>query len=213
MVLIGGGEFSFGETEEFDRFILDKAPRDNRKIAFLPTASGSTEYGRHLGEYFRGLDPSTELESVPVYRSRDAKRAKNAERVKKAGIVYIGGGVTNQLVTTIAGTVVEAAIREVLERGGVVAAIGAAASAVGSLARSMLTVGAPIDALGWLPGVLVEAGVRGPSDRRFQMLMGSPKVSLGVGIPSGTALAIGSDQVGLVLGDGEIVVLRKGPGS
>jgi peptidase E len=52
LVLIGGGEFSFGETREIDEFLLAQMPPDRRSIAFLPTASGSAEYAQHLGKYF-----------------------------------------------------------------------------------------------------------------------------------------------------------------
>ena len=209
LVLLGGGEFSFGDTEQFDRFILSKMPAGNRHIAFLPTASGSTEYGRHLGHYFRGLDPTVELETVPVYRPRDARRGRNVERVRRAGLVYLGGGVTNTLLSTIRATPVEEAIRDVQARGGVVAAIGAAASAAGSVARSMVTVAAPIDGLGWIPETLIETGIEGVDDRRFRLLMSTPGLRLGIGIPAGNALAIGPDRNCLVLGDDTIVVLRK----
>ena len=50
LVLLGGGEFSFGETLLADRAWLDRAP--DGPIGFLPTASGSDDYGRHLAAYF-----------------------------------------------------------------------------------------------------------------------------------------------------------------
>ena len=43
LVLIGGGEFSFGETREIDEFLVRNMPPDRETIAFLPTASGSAE--------------------------------------------------------------------------------------------------------------------------------------------------------------------------
>ena len=74
LVLIGGGEFSFGETREIDELLISRMPGDRRTIAFLPTASGSAEYAVHLGEYFRGIDPSVNVVNVPVYRGRDSRR-------------------------------------------------------------------------------------------------------------------------------------------
>ena len=64
LLLIGGGEFSFGETREFDEFLLSKLPADNRTIAFVPVASGSNEYAVHLGAWLRGIDPSVEVANV-----------------------------------------------------------------------------------------------------------------------------------------------------
>jgi len=100
-------------------------------------------------------------------------------------------------------------MRAVLEQGGVVAGIGAGACVFGVVARSMMTVGAPIDGLGWVAGALVESGVRSPEDRRFTTLMGSPSVEIGIGIPERAALAIGPDGAGTILGEGNVVVLRK----
>lgn len=209
LVLMGGGEFSFGETEEFDRFFIEKVPETNRRVAFLPTASGSTEYAVHLGEHFRKLDPSIELFNVPVYRDRDAKRVKNAERIREAGAVYLGGGVTNTLVSTIRGSVVEEAMREVLDRGGVVAGIGAGACAFGRWARSMVTVGAPIEGLGWIPDALVETGFRGVEDRRFAQLVKLERIRFAIGIPGDAALAVGPDRHGEILGSGNVAIVRK----
>ncbi len=51
IALIGGGEFSFGETEIADGAWLDKTPPGS--VGFLPAASGSTEYGTHFATYLR----------------------------------------------------------------------------------------------------------------------------------------------------------------
>src|SRR6266849_5948358 len=101
LVLIGGGEFSFGETREIDEFLVSKIPPDNKTIAFLPTASGSAEYAQHLGKYFKGIDPAIETTNVPIYRGRDSRRQKNVDLIKFAGLIYLGGGVTNNLLATL----------------------------------------------------------------------------------------------------------------
>ena len=101
LVLIGGGEFSFGETREIDEFLVRNMPSDRRTIAFLPTASGSAEYALHLGNYFRQMDPTLETINVPIYRGRDNRRQKNLNAILSAGLIYLGGGVTNNLLTTI----------------------------------------------------------------------------------------------------------------
>src|SRR6266542_3772252 len=84
LVLIGGGEFSFGETREIDEYLLRHLPPDRRTVAFLPTASGSAEYARHLGAYFASIDPSVETVNVPVYRGRDNRRQKNLNAILAA---------------------------------------------------------------------------------------------------------------------------------
>src|SRR4051794_28036781 len=101
LVLIGGGEFSFGETREIDELLLRAMPPDRRTIAFLPAASGSAEYATHLGAYFKQIEPSVETINVPVYRPRDARRLKNLNYLLNPGMIYLGGGVTNNLLAAI----------------------------------------------------------------------------------------------------------------
>lgn len=56
LALIGGGEFSFGETLAADQAWLAKtAPGP---VGFLPTASGSADYPRHFTDY---LDEEHEI--------------------------------------------------------------------------------------------------------------------------------------------------------
>ena len=120
LVLIGGGEFSFGETREIDELLLRSMPHDRRTIAFLPTASGSAEYAGHLGKYFHGIDPSVDTVNVPIYRGRDARRAKSLSALLSAGMIYLGGGVTNQLLATLRESPADMAIREAAANVGVI---------------------------------------------------------------------------------------------
>lgn len=213
LVLIGGGEFSFGETEEIDRFLLSRMPPGRRKVAFLPTASGSPDYGKHFADYLRNLDPSVEVRNVPVYRGRDARRGKNLSMIRESGMVYFGGGVTNRLLEAVRGEPVADALRDVLTAGGVVAGIGAAAECLGEITRSMMTLGAPLDGLGYLPGALVVSHHRGEWNPSFELLMRHDRVSFGIAIPERCALAIAPDGTGQIIGDGTVAVIRKPPAS
>ena len=208
LVLIGGGEFSFGETREIDRVLLEKMPADRRTIAFLPTASGSAEYAQHLGKYFRELDPSVEVINVPVYRGRDSRRPKSLNALLAAGMIYLGGGVTNQLLETIRETPTDLAMRDAAANGAVIAAIGAAASSFGTHARDMRG-GTALPALGWLANTVVETGFDPENDHGLRRLMSLPDVQLGLGIPAKTALVIDADGNGEIVGEGQIAAFRK----
>lgn len=209
-VLIGGGEFSFGETAEIDRFLASKMPGGNRRIAFLPTASGSPDYAKHLGEHFRKIDSELELINVPVYRARDVRRGKNLETIRDAGMVYLGGGVTNLLAETLRDTPVVEAMREALERGALVAGIGAGAACLAAWTADAQRPGSAVRGFGWLPAVALETGFHPDRTETLARLMSIAAVQLGIGIPASTALAIGPDRRGTILGDGEIAVVRKG---
>jgi len=208
LVLIGGGEFSFGETREIDRLLLEKMPADRRTIAFLPTASGSAEYAQHLGKYFRELDPSVEVLNVPVYRGRDSRRPKSLNAILAAGMIYLGGGVTNNLLETIRESPADLAMRDAAANGAVIAAIGAAASCFGTHARDMRG-GSALPALGWLANTVVDTGFDPQNDLALRRLMSLPEVQLGLGIPARTGLVIDGDGNGEIVGEGQIAAFRK----
>jgi cyanophycinase-like exopeptidase len=208
LVLIGGGEFSFGETREVDEFLVSRMPAGQRKIAFLPTASGSPEYAQHLGRYFQEVDPAIETINVPVYRGRDNRRPKNLQLLLSAGLIYLGGGVTNNLLTTLRQSPAELAIRDAAANGVVIAAIGAAASCFGTHVRDMQG-GGSLEGLGWLRGTVIDTAFDPENDIALRRLMSLPDVDLGIGIPPKTALVIEGDGTTRVIGAGTIAVFRK----
>lgn len=210
LLLMGGGEFSFGETREFDEFLLGKLPAGNRTIAFVPVASGSNEYAVHLGAWFRGIDPSVEVINVPIYRPRDARRGKNLERLESAGLVYLGAGVTNKVVEGLRGSPVIESLERVLAAGKTVAAIGAAAAAMGIATHDIERPGGWLPGLGLISGTVVETGFEPGNDTPLRRLMSLPEVRLGIGIPRNAAIAVAPDRSATILGTGQIAVVRKG---
>jgi cyanophycinase-like exopeptidase len=209
LVLIGGGEFSFGETREIDEQLIAQLPRDNKRIAFLPTASGSAEYATHLGKYFQSIDAEVETINVPVYRPRDSRRRKNLDLIRFAGLIYLGGGVTNNLLAAVRESGAEMAMRDAAADGTTIAAIGAAASCFGTHARDMQHGAAAVPALGWLDATVIDTAFDSADDTMLRRLMSIEGTRLGVGIPPKTALAIGSDGNARIIGDGNIAAFRK----
>ncbi|HEY6843439.1 MAG TPA: Type 1 glutamine amidotransferase-like domain-containing protein [Thermoanaerobaculia bacterium] len=210
LVLIGGGEFSFGETREIDAFLA--ANLQKKTIAFLPTASGSAEYAQHLGNYFKQLDSEITLINVPIYRGRDVRRARSLNQIRDAGMIYVGGGVTNRLLTTLRETPAEDAMRDAAANGAVIAAIGAGAASFGAHARDMQSPAAALPALGWLDRTVIETAFDAHDDTMLRRLMSLPDVQLGVGIPPKTAIAIDRGGNATLLGSGSIAVVRKPAG-
>jgi cyanophycinase-like exopeptidase len=210
LVLIGGGEFSFGETREIDELLLARMPSDRKTVAFLPTASGSAEYAVHFGTYLRGLDATAEVVNVPIYRGRDNRRQKNLSAILSAGMIYLGGGVTNNLAPVLRESPAEVALREAAANGAVIAAIGAAASCFGTHARDMSGGTSALVALGWLANTVIDTGFDPQNDIALRRLMSLPEVTLGIGIPAKTALVIGRDGNTEIVGEGQIAAFRKG---
>ncbi len=188
LALIGGGEFSFGETETADEAWLDKAPPG--PVGFVPAASGSTEYGGHFATYLEGAS-GRRVETIPIYRPRDARRGKNSARIGDKSAVYLGGGVTDHLLEALEGSPALEALAEKLSSGGVVVAIAAAAQALGQVARGLFSGGGPMPGLAWLPGGVVEPNFHPSHDRRLRQLLSHPEARWGLGLPAGSAVLLG----------------------
>jgi cyanophycinase-like exopeptidase len=208
LALIGGGEFSFGETREIDELLVRRMPEHRRTVAFLPTASGSAEYALHFGNYLRTIDATVEVINVPVYRGRDARRQKNLDTIAAAGMVYLGGGIASQLLSTIRDSPTDTAMRDAAVGGAVIAAIGAAAACFGSVARDARGSSA-IPALGWLNQTAIEPGFDPADDTGLRRLMSVPEIQLGVGIPVSTAIVIDQAGEAEITGRGQIAAFRR----
>jgi cyanophycinase-like exopeptidase len=213
LVLIGGGEFSFGETREIDPLLLRAMPPDRRTVAFIPAASGSNEYATHLGAYFKQIDPSVETVNVPIYRPRDARRLKNLNYLLNPGMIYLGGGVTNNLLAALHESATDLAMRDAAAHGTVIAAIGAAASCFGTHARDMRGLTAALPALGWLADTVIDTAFDPQNDTALRRLMSIPGTRLGLGLPPSTALWIRADGSAEIVGTGDVAAFRKSPSS
>jgi cyanophycinase-like exopeptidase len=199
LALIGGGEFSFEETLDADEAWVEKLPPG--PVGFIPAASGSNDYPRHFAEYMAEAF-QREVEIIPIYRSRDARRGRNAERIRDVAAVYIGGGVTDHLLDALRDTPAAEALAARVRDGGMVVAIAAAAQAAGRVARSIFR-GDAIPGFGWLPDAVVEPNFDPAKDRRLRKLLtapGAPGVTWGLGIPAGNAVLLGPEGVMEVVG-------------
>lgn len=196
LALIGGGEFSFEETLDADEAWVEKLPPG--PVGFIPAASGSNDYARHFAEY---MDEAfqRQVEIIPIYRGRDARRGLNSERIRAVAAVYVGGGVTDHLLDALRDTPAAEALTARLEQGGMIVAIAAAAQAAGRVARSIFR-GGILPGFGWLPDAVVEPNFDPAKDRRLRKLLTAPGVSWGLGIPAGNAVLLGPDGVMEVVG-------------
>jgi cyanophycinase-like exopeptidase len=196
LALLGGGEFSFGETLAADRAWVERTPAGT--IGFVPAASDSSDYGRYFTAYMAETF-GREVEIIPIYRARDARRGKNVERLAAAAAVYLGGGVTDHLLDALAGSPAAEALAARLRDGGMVVAIAAAAQAAGVVARSIFA-GTPLAGLGWLPGGVVETNFDPAHDRRLRQLLQAPGAGWGLGLATGSAVLLGPDDAVAVEG-------------
>jgi cyanophycinase-like exopeptidase len=197
LVLLGGGEFSFGETEEADRAWVEKMPPG--PVGFIPAAAGSNDYPRHFAEYMKEAF-EREVEIIPIYRSRDGRRGRNSERIRDVAAVYLGGGVTDHLLEALQETPAAEALARKIADGGIVVAIAAAAQCAGRFARSIFK-GDLIPGFGWLPDGVVEPNFDPGHDRRLRKMLMGTGVRSGLGVPAGSAVLMGPDGLVELVGD------------
>ena len=191
LCLLGGGEFSFGETLEADAAWLEKTAPGS--VGFVPAASGSNEYGYHFAEYL-SKEFDREAETIPIYRVRDARRGKNLDRLREAAAVYLGGGVPDHLLDAVTDTPAVEVLTDVVTRqAGMVVAIAAAAQAVAQGVRSIFR-GNVLPGFGWLPQGVVDPNFDPGHDRRLRELVSTLGIEWGLGIPSGAAVLLGPDE-------------------
>jgi len=126
-------------------------------------------------------------------------------------MIYLGGGVTNNLLATLRQSPAEMALRDAASNGAVIAAIGAAASSFGIFARDMRG-GSALEGLGWLAHTVVETAFDPQNDTPLRRLMSLPDVDLGLGIPAKCALVIDREGSGEIAGEGQIAAFRKAEG-
>jgi len=188
LALLGGGEFTFGETEDVDEAWLEKVPPG--PIGFVPAASGSVDYAKHFTAYMAERF-EREVELIPIYRERDARRGRNLERIRDCAAVYLGGGVTDHLLDAVAGSpAVEALARK--REAGMVVAIAAAAQACGAETRSVFG-GRKLAGLGLVPGAVIETNFDPAHDRRLRKLLAESPGHFALAVPAGSALLLGPD--------------------
>ncbi len=186
LALLGGGEFSFGETLEVDHVWIERAPEG--PIGFLPTASGSVDYAQHFASY---LDEEfdRELEVIPIYRPRDARRQRNLDRIASAPAIYLGGGVADNLLEVLTDAPARESLADRLRAGGLVVAIAAAAQALAATVRALR--GGALPGLGWLPGTAIETNFTPAHDRRLRELLAAPGIDVGLGLSAGSGVLLG----------------------
>lgn len=221
VLLVGGGSENKNDWSDTPyRWLVTHAP--NRKIAVLHYADTTTFFSG----YFPWLSPCT-VSNRQITSIVQANDSATYRFILEHDGIFLRGGDQAQYVRLWRGTLTQQAIREVFERGGVVGGTSAGemilsdvaytsgSSDNGAMLRSPASSIALVDDfLGMVPGILAEShtGERGRLGRlpvfiaRYKDATGR-EIS-GVGVDANTALAIGPDGVGEVMGASAVSFLR-----
>ncbi|MEN1678782.1 MAG: cyanophycinase [Planctomycetota bacterium] len=211
LVIAGGSSLPSSIRSEF----IDLAGgKEAARLVLIPTASiyaDDADYVSGRIKRWRDLGAA----SVEVIHTRDRKKAEDAEFVtplRQATGVWISGGNQSRLTATYGGTLVEAEMRRLLKRGGVVGGTSAGAAV---MSNPMITGGNPVaktgSGFGFLPSVIVDqhfvARNRMP---RLRSVLSKLEDYAGLGIDESTAAVI---RDGAITVRGESTVTAVWPAS
>jgi cyanophycinase len=214
LIIIGGGE---DRDPQGDRVILREVARHVRggKLVLATVASHRPEgYFEEYEKAFADLDIGELVELYVEERSRAGDREKLSV-LDDAQAVFFSGGDQLRITSQIGDTGIEAKVRAIYDRGGLVAGTSAGASV---MSETMLVKGASkethrIGDLHMAPGMGLVRDViidqhfaeRGRMGRLLGAVAHNPRV-LGLGIDEDTAVMVEGDEFE-VLGSGGVYVV------
>ena len=135
IALIGAGEFLEGMAE-VDRYLVAQAPDSPARVVIIPTAAAQEDprAWTDMGvPHFQRL--GAQAEPVFVMDRASANDPVLAQQVRAANFVYLSGGSPGYLLETIRESSVWDAIKEVYDKGGVIAGCSAGAMVLGGSTR------------------------------------------------------------------------------
>ena len=226
LLLVGGGGESYNDWSDAPyRWLVTHAP--NRKVLVLHYADTTSFFSG----YFPWLSPCT-VSNRAITTVAQANDSVLYRFILQFDGVFLRGGDQWQYVTTWRGTLAEQAIREVYKRGGVVGGTSAGEAVLGEIIfdarlasvaprtalRTPLAAGITLtdDFLLLGPGFIADSHFfeRGRLGRLPAFLavykQQKDREIAGLGIDANTALAIGPDGTGEVMGSGTVTLLRYG---
>jgi len=212
-LLLNGGA---GETPDFWRRFVAEAGGPAVPVVVLPTASERPEAGDEYVEELRRDWQLTDVVSVELRSRDDAFRPELVAAISRAKGVFFTGGDQSRITAALLGTPAMRAIREVFDRGGVLAGSSAG---LACMSEVMITGEGDFDvlrrdAVETAPGLgFVRAAVldqhfvtRRRLNRLISVVLEHPSL-LGVGVDEQAAVAIDPNGRVEVLGEGSVVVV------
>jgi cyanophycinase len=202
LVIVGGAM----QSPEIYRRFIELAGGPDAPLVMIPTAGGAEEYD----EFYQGLNAWREAgaRNLTILHTTDPNVADTdafIEPLQTAQGVFFFGGRQWQLVDAYAGTRTEAAIRAVLERGGVIGGSSAGASIQGSFLirgdteSNTVMMGDHQVGFGYLKNVGIDQHVL-RRNRHFDLIAvveAHPEL-LGIGIDENTALVVQGDDAEVI---------------
>jgi cyanophycinase len=222
LIVMGGGPWH----DEVQKRFVELAGGSNGLILVLPMASASTDSGRSSVEGWVELGGKAR---ALVVNKEEAMRADTAALFRGVTGIWFGGGDQSRLTAAIAGTPVEAAIRNRYQRGAVVGGTSAGAAVMSRImitgderklggnrppsdsAQSFITIDrqnvVTIDGFGYIDNAIIDQHFvrRRRHNRLISLVLEHPQL-IGAGIDESTAIEVRPDGTWKVLGESVVVI-------
>jgi cyanophycinase len=229
VLLVGGGSEDYNDWSDAPyRWLVQHAPNGHILVLHYSTAS------TFLPAYFQWLGAVSAVNLI-IPSSASANDTNTAKAILACDGIFLRGGDQWQYISLWRGTLAEAALRQVFQRGGVIGGTSAGMAVLSKVIfDARLTSVDPRDALrdplssgitftedflGFVPGVLGDTHFfeRGRLGRLLAMLCvyreAKGRWVTGVGVDYSTALAIDTSGEAQVMGAGTVTVLRATAGT
>ena len=205
LIIAGGGRLPEAVFEAF----VNAAGGEKARILVIPTASEDADDIDKALAYLSDWK-KYETQSLGLFHTRSHKDANNPVFIKGLSEytgVWFSGGSQKRLIDTYRGTKVEAELKKLLERGGVIGGSSAGAAIMSDL---MIESGNPVaktgPGFGFLPGVVVDQHYRQRKQQtRLRGVIAEHPSLVGIGIDEATAIIVEGRSI-RVIGDNAVTL-------
>ena len=212
LIIIGGAEDKEGDKEILKRvakYIDSK--KEKLVIATIATEYPEKSYEKYK-KVFEGLG-IINIENLDITKREDAFKLENVQIINNANLLFFTGGDQLRITSMIGGTLVYDAIKELCNRGGLIAGTSAGASV---MSDTMIVQGEDDESphkctlkmspgLGLVKNIIIDQhfAQRGRIGRLLTAIAENPEV-LGIGIDEDTAILVSDKGTAEVIGSGAV---------
>lgn len=212
LIIIGGAEDKEGDKEILKRVAkyID-SEKERLVIATIATEYPEKSYKKYK-KVFEGLG-IINIDNLDISRREDAFKLENVEIINNANLLFFTGGDQLRITSMIGGTLVYDAIKELCNRGGLIAGTSAGASV---MSDTMIVQGEDDESphkctlkmspgLGLVKNIIIDQhfAQRGRIGRLLTAIAENPEV-LGIGIDEDTAIVVSDKGKAEVIGSGAV---------
>lgn len=209
LVLLGGGDWRRGETDQVDAQLLSVANLDRPMVVLI--AEGSRAEAEQILDHYTLLGgPGGEAFSLAELTRMQLETTQFITLIQEAGILYLGGQHLLPLVNNLHNS---QALRYIVEgystyQGLTLIGAGAGAAALGHWAFTAQPPHQQAMGLGFVMSAVVVPHFKGTENS--PILRALPQIGealLGLGVPDGTALALGPQGQVETWGEGTVTAV------